>query len=211
MSGKKFIDITIPLKTGMVHWPGDPEVKIERVSDVKDGDDATISHISMGNHTGTHMDAPLHFIKSGGSMDDLPFDAVIGKARVIEIKNENVIDKDELKKHNLSEGEIILFKTKNSSLGWGDKDFIKDYVYISNEAAEFIASTKVKTIGIDYLSIGGFEKNTKEVHDFILGAGIWVIEGLDLSKVSEGEYELICLPIKIKNGDGAPVRAVLRN
>ncbi len=207
---KGWIDISVLLKSGMINWPGDPPVKIERVHDLDHGDRNTISTISMGSHTGTHMDAPLHFIKGGKGLDEMPLDVTIGSARVIEIVDQESIKVEELIKHGIGQGERILFKTKNSTACWGSDTFVEDFVYISQEGAEFLVERKIRSVGVDYLSVGGFRKNGAKTHITLLEAGIWLIEGLDLSKVEPGKYQLICLPLKILKSDGAPARAIVK-
>lgn len=206
---RKWIDISVPLKSGMVHWPSDPAVTIKRRKDMDHGDSCNVSHLSMGSHTGTHMDAPLHFLKSGKSLDQMPLSATIGEARVIEIKDPESIKPQELAAHKIRRGERILFKTKNSSRSWKSDEFDRDFVFVSQDAARYLAKLRVQTIGVDYLSVGGFYKDGLETHQALLGAGVWVIEGLNLSKVKAGSYELICLPLKILDSDGAPARAVV--
>lgn len=205
-----WIDVSVGIESNIVHWPGDPPVIIDRIKDMEKGDKDNVSRILMGSHTGTHMDAPLHFLQRGMSLDEIPLDVVIGPARVIEIKDKESIKPAELKKHNIGKGERILFKTSNSTRCWNRSDFVKDFVHISHEAAVFLVECSVKITGIDYLSVGGYLKDGAETHRTLLGAGIWIIEGLNLSNVTQGEYDLICLPIKILNADGAPARAVLR-
>jgi arylformamidase len=205
-----WIDISVPIVSGIVHWPGDPEVVLDRTSDVQKGDRLTVSQITMGSHTGTHMDAPRHFVRDGVGIDTLPFDAVIGRARVIEINDAESIKVDELKLYDLGRGERVLFKTKNSAHVWKQVKFVENFVYISINAAHYLVEREIKTIGIDYLSVGGYKGNGTQVHHALLEAGVWLIEGLDLSNVSAGEYELVCLPLKIVDGDGAPARAVVR-
>jgi arylformamidase len=208
--GKKWIDISVTIKPGMAHWPDNPAIKVDRMLDMNKGDVCNVSVLSFGSHTGTHMDAPLHFIKNGKGLDKMPLDATIGPARVIEIKDKEAVKVEEIAKQKIKAGERILFKTRNSTRSWKTDEFDKNFVYISKEAAAFLARAKVMTVGIDYLSVGGFFKDGKETHDALLGAGIWVIEGLNLSKVKAGRYELNCLPIKVLNSDGAPARALLR-
>jgi len=194
----------------MVHWPGDPEVTIERMRKIESGDDCNVSTIFMSAHTGTHIDSPFHFVKSGVGIHDLPLSAVIGKARVIEIVDPESIKAEELRLHHIRKGERILFKTLNSEHCWKTDDFVEDFVYISTDSSKYLVDTKVRTIGVDYLSVGGYNKNINQVHQVLLKSGIWIIEGLNLSRVKQGTYELICLPVKIEKGDGAPARAVLR-
>jgi arylformamidase len=205
-----WIDISVALRSGMVHWPGDPEVSIERVLDMERGDAANVSHISMGSHTGTHMDPPFHYVKGGVSLDQMPLDATIGRARVIEIFDPQSVKVEELAMHGLQIGDRLLLKTRNSSRPWVTDDFTEDFVYISEEGARYLAEREIRMVGVDYLSVGGFNANGTAIHRALLEAGIWIIEGLDLSRVQPGDYELICLPIKVQMSDGAPARAIVR-
>lgn len=205
-----WIDISVRLRSGMVHWPDNPPVRIERVLDMEGGDVANVSKISMGSHTGTHMDAPLHFVREGEGLDKMPLTAAMGRTRVIEIHDPESVKPDELDPHGIRCGERILLKTQNSARHWPSTAFIEDFVYVSQEAARYLAACEIQTIGIDYLSVGGFHRDGVETHEALLNAGIWVIEGLDLSQVEPGEYELVCLPIKVERSDGAPARAILR-
>ena len=208
---REWIDVSIPLKSNMVHWPGDPEVRIERVLDMARGDEATVSAINMGAHTGTHMDSPLHYIPGGYGLDELPLDAAVGPARVIEIRDQESIKPAELAPQDIRPGERVLLKTRNSERCWGPEEFVEDFVSISLEGAEYLASRKIRLVGVDYLSVGPFHGDGPGVHRALLGAGIWIVEGLDLSRVAPGHYELICLPLKIWKGDGGPARAILRS
>lgn len=194
----------------MVKWPGDPEVKTERSLSIDRGDTVNQSTISMGVHVGTHIDAPLHFVKRGDAIDEMPLAAAMGACRVIEIENPEVITVDELRGHRIRGGERLIFKTANSHRCWGSDDFVKDYVYIPPETARMLAARRVRTVGIDYLSVGGYEKGGVATHIALLKAGVWLIEGLDLSRVGPGAYELLALPLKIKGCDGAPARVLLR-
>lgn len=193
-----------------MHWPQDPPVHIKRIKDINKGEGANVSFLSFGSHSGTHIDAPLHFIKNAKGVDKMPFQAVVGPARVLAIKDRRVIREPELRGCRIESGERIIFKTLNSSY-WKTKTFQKEFVYISPEAAEYLASLKVRAIGADYLSVGGYHKDGGQTHKILLGAGIWIIEGLNLSKVKPGDYDLICLPLKIFNSDGAPARAIIRS
>jgi len=156
------------------------------------------------------MDAPLHFVHGGKGIDQVTLDVLMGNARIIEIDDGESIKVEQLQKHDIRCGERILFKTKNSSHVWQRDDFTEDFVYISTEAAKFLVERGVILVGVDYLSVGGYKRNGTEVHQALLGGGVWLIEGLDLSKVSAGDYELVCLPLRIVDGDGAPARAVVR-
>jgi arylformamidase len=205
-----WIDISVPIHTGMAHWPDNPSVLVEYMLHIERGDISTVSTLSMGSHTGTHMDGPFHFLLEGKGLHEMPLDAAIGRARVIEIHDPESIKPDELRPHNIQQGERLLFKTLNSTHCWQTDTFIEDFVYLSQEAARYLASIGVQTVGIDYLSVGGFKEDGLETHLALLEAGIWIIEGLDLSPVEPGTYELICLPLKVADSDGAPARAILR-
>jgi arylformamidase len=205
-----WIDISVPLYTGMVHWPDNPPVRIERMQDLSRGDAANVSKIELGAHTGTHMDAPRHFLQDGAGLDEMPLDASIGKARVINIEHPQAILPAELELHNLQAGERVLFRTRNSERCWKDDRFVEDFVYISAAAAQYLVERQIRTIGIDYLSVGGYVYDGVETHQILLSAGIWLIEGLNLSAVKPGTYELVCLPLRVAGADGAPARAILR-
>ena len=210
MEANGWIDVSVPLRSGMVHWPDNPPVQIERALSIEHGDAANVSEISMGAHTGTHMDGPIHFVQAGKGLDEMPLTATIGRARVIAIEDPESIKPEELRPYQLQRGERILFKTRNSARCWQTDDFVKDFVYISQEAARYLAAQQVQTVGVDYLSVGGFYKDGVETHHALLEAGVWIIEGLDLSHVQPGIVELICLPLNLERSDGAPARAILR-
>jgi arylformamidase len=209
--GKDWMDVSVPVFQGMVHWPGDPAFTFDWFLQIgKNGAPCNVSKLSLGTHTGTHMDAPLHFIRNGKTIDQLPLDATMGPARIIPIKNKESIQVDELKPFRIRKGERILFKTRNSTRSWKMKKFDEDFVFISKEAAAYLADKKIQTVGVDYLSVGGFKKDGVETHQALLGAGIWIIEGLNLAKAKAGNCELICLPLKVLGAEGAPARAVIR-
>lgn len=206
----RWIDISVPLRTGMLNWPGDPRVSIAPFKDMKRGGSSNVCLISMSTHTGTHMDAPRHMLMGGKSLDALPLEAIIGPARVIEIRDRESIKVAELLEHRIRRGERILFKTYGSARRWQKPGFDTEYVYITGDAARLLASRGVRTVGVDYLSVGGHKKeDSHETHEILLEAGIWIIEGLNLSGVKPGRYDLVCLPLRVANGDGAPARAAL--
>jgi arylformamidase len=205
-----WIDVSVPVRSGMVHWPGDTEVKLERTESIDAGDEANLTRLEMSAHTGTHMDAPLHFIPEGEAMEDAPLDILMGPARVVAIQGEEPIDRGHVEELDLTGGERILFRTVNSERRWYDRDFDRSFVHISAEAAEFLGEAGVALVGVDYLSVGGYESDGTETHRALLGAGVWIVEGLDLSRTEPGDYELICLPIKLVGSDGAPTRVLLR-
>jgi len=203
-------DISVPIREDLVHWPGDPPFHIERTSDMTHGDSHNFSMLHMGAHTGTHIDAPLHFINNGMSIDAIPLDILTGRARILEINSPETIDAADLAALAIKQGERLLFKTRNSTYAWHSSPFIEDYVHITVEAARYLVDRRVSMVGIDYLSIGGFQDDGIEVHRILLKAGIWIIEGLDLSAAAPGEYELVCLPLRILKSEGAPARAIIR-
>ena len=194
----------------MPGWPGDPTFALKRILDQANGDGCTLSHISLSVHTGTHMDAPLHFLPDGATMETLQLEAVIGPARVIPIRDTKAIHRAELMEHDIQPGERILFRTINSDGLWRSDAFYEDFVFIARDGAEYLAEVGVKTVGVDYLSVGGFTQDGVETHQALLRAGIWIVEGLDLGPIKPGNYEMVCLPLRLVNAEGAPARAILR-
>jgi arylformamidase len=205
-----WIDVSVRVRTGMPHWPDNPPIVLERVMDLGRGDPCNVSHLAMGVHSGTHMDGPVHFIHEGPGLDDMPLSATMGEARVIEIEDPKEITAEELARHGIRAGERILFRTSNSIRCWQAPSFVEDFVYISEQGARYLAETGVRTVGVDYLSVGGYHADGALIHRILLEAGIWIIEGLDLSPVTGGRYEMICLPVKLHGSDGAPARAILK-
>jgi arylformamidase len=159
----------------------------------------------MGSHTGTHIDAPIHFLPGGAGAEEVPLVNLLGPARVIEIKDPVAVTAEELRVHNLGVRERLLFKTSNSERCWKTSQFVHDFVSIAKDAASYLARLNTLAVGIDYLSAG-----SPETHRALLGAGVVIIEGLNLTGISQGRYELLCLPLKILGGDGAPARALLK-
>ena len=210
MSASDWIDVSVPLRNGMVVWPGDAPFERTSTLEIANGDTCNLSQISSTAHIGTHMDAPRHYLDGAAGMEAWPIAASVGRARVIEIVDTEVIRTSELEPHHLAKGERVLFKTRNSEACWKTDDFQKNYIYLPPETARYLAGRGVQTVGVDYLSVGGFESGGPETHRILLDAGIWIIEGLILQHAEPGEYELVCLPLKIIGGDGAPARAVLR-
>jgi arylformamidase len=205
-----WIDVSVTVRSGMPHWPDNPPIVLERVMDLGRGDVCNVSHLAMGVHSGTHMDGPVHFIHEAPGLDEMPLAATMGEARVIEIEHPREITVEELRRHRLQVGERVLFRTSNSTRCWSASSFIEDFVCISEQAARHLAETRVRAVGVDYLSVGGYRSDGAKIHRILLEAGIWIIEGLDLSPVAGGWYEMICLPVKLHGSDGAPARAILR-
>lgn len=201
----KWLDVSVPIYAGMVHFPDNPSIEIDTIMHVERGDICTLSRLTMGSHTGTHIDAPIHFLPGGTGAEDVPLEHLIGPARVIEIKDPNAVKAEELRAHNLGIRERLLFKTANSERCWKTSQFVSDFISIAENAASYLASLNTLAVGIDYLSAG-----SPETHRTLLGAGVVIVEGLNLTGVSQGRYELLCLPLKILGCDGAPARVLLR-
>ena len=205
-----WIDVSVTVRHGMAHWPDNPPIVMQRSMDIGLGHDCNLSHLAMGVHSGTHIDGPVHFIHEAAGVDEMPLAATMGPARVIEITHPRQVTADELRGHSLRAGERVLFRTSNSPRCWQSDQFVEDFVYISEQAAGYLADTGVRTVGIDYLSVGGYHADGAKIHRILLAAGIWIIEGLDLTAVRAGQYEMICLPVKLHGSDGAPARVILR-
>lgn len=206
----RWTDVSLPLRAGMAHWPGNPPVRIARVRDLARGDRSTVSSLSMGSHTGTHVDAPAHFLKGGLGVDAMPYEAANGPALVVAISDPEAIRPRELEGRGVRRGERLLFKTRNSARRLGAGAFRRSFVHLSLDACRWLAARGVRAVGVDYLSVGPYRGDGAEVHRVLLEAGIWIIEGLDLSRVRPGRHLLACLPLRFEGGDGAPARALLR-
>ena len=204
-----WIDVSVPMRSGMVHWPDNPPIEVVRVMDLDKGDPATVSRLSLGVHTGTHVDAPVHFLADGAGVDAVPLDQLLGEARVVEVTDGPSIGAAQLRPVDPRPGERLLFKTRNSARCWKADRFLADFVYLSTEGAALLAERRVRTVGIDYLSIAGMDEGVP-THRTLLEQGICIIEGLDLSSIQPGSYELICLPLRLAGADGAPARVLLR-
>ena len=206
----RMYDITVPISPEMPVWPGDPAVQIELVSKIEAGDNANVSHLSLSAHTGTHVDAPFHFLQEGVSLDQVPLDLFVGPAYVVEILGVDLITARELANVGIPQDiERLLIKTRNSEL-WvnGETEFKTEFVALSPDAAQFLVDHNIKLVGIDYLSIAPF-KQSRPTHQILLGNEVVILEGVDLSAVPSGNYMLYCLPLKLVGVDGAPARAIL--
>lgn len=208
---KRIYDITLTVRAEMPVWPGDPTVILERFSRIEGGSDANISRLSMGVHTGTHLDAPFHFIQGGRGVDELPLEVLMGPAKVVQLPGSvDLISEDVIQAAKIPEDVTrVLFKTRNSKY-WTEKVpvFHKDFVGIAPDGAEALVEMGIHLVGIDYLSVAPYQDPVR-THQILLGAGVIALEGLNLSQVPPGDYELCALPVKLGGCDGAPVRAVL--
>ncbi|MCL2760290.1 MAG: cyclase family protein [Desulfuromonadales bacterium] len=203
----RYFDISLPLSPDLPQYPGDPEIKFSAAHSLKNGDTENVTSLQITTHSGTHIDVGKHIRDDLATSDTLPFELLIGTVLVSEITSEKSIGIKELKELPLSQYKRIIFKTRNSQL-WEVKGFQKDYVALTTGAAEYLIEKGIKLVGIDYLSIEEFNGNGA-VHKTLLENDVVILEGVNMSQVPAGEYQLICLPLKIKGGDGAPVRALL--
>ncbi len=195
-------DISVAIRPGMVTYPGDPTVQLERLRALADGAAANISRLDFGVHTGTHVDAPAHFIDGAPAAETLPLQVLVGPARVVDATGvAGRLDGEALAQLELA--ERVLFKTRNSML-WEQDSFVEDFVSLTHDGAEALIERGVRLVGIDYLSLGD-----EDAHRALLGSGIVAVEGLDLRDVDPGEYQLVCAPLKLVGSDGAPARAFL--
>ena len=205
----KIYDVTVPISKDLVVYPGDPPIRIDRKTTIgKANARSNLSRYSFGSHTGTHVDPPFHFIERGVTVDKLPLELLIGRTRVVEVSASR-IDEEMIREFDFTENMRVLFKTRNSYL-WSQKTFVEDFVYITPGGARELVNNGIKVVGIDYLSVEKFGAPEPETHLTLLSEGTVIIEGLDLREVEPGDYEMICLPLKVKDGDGAPARVVLR-
>lgn len=196
----QIFDVSVPIRPGMITYPGDPQVQMERVVSIEHGDVANLTRLDFGVHTGTHVDAPVHFIDGGAGADALPLEVFLGPCEVVDATSAGEEVGPELVPSRV---ERVLFKTRNSEL-WGRDSFDEGFTRIGLAAAERLVENGVRLVGVDYLSVGD-----PATHETLLGAGIAAIEGLDLRGLEPGQYSLACLPLRIVDSDGAPARAVL--
>jgi arylformamidase len=207
----RVIDISLTVCPEMPVWPGDEKVDLHRTSKIEDGESANVTHISASAHTGTHVDAPYHFLPDGNTVENLSLDALVGPVQVVQLtSNIEVISGEVLENLKIEPVvERVLFKTHNSEI-WKkpERPFSKHFVGIDESGARYLVEHKIKLVGIDYLSIAPF-KNTRAPHEILLAAGIVILEGVNLLEVHAGKYTLCCLPLKLKGADGAPARVVL--
>jgi arylformamidase len=208
-------DVTVPISNELPTWPGDPAVEISDWRSLANGDGANVSALNFGAHTATHVDAPAHFIEGAAKVETLALDVLIGEAEVIEApKDARAIDEHFVRTHFTHGTTRILFKTRNSAFWTTDNaDFRTDFTYLDSDAARWLVEQGIKLVGIDYLSIEKFGNANHETHLALLSHGVVILEGLNLTGVPAGKYELICLPLRLRSnkGDGAPARVVLRS
>jgi len=207
-------DVTVPISNELPAWPGDPSVQLTVWRSLSAGDSANVSMLNFGAHTGTHVDAPAHFIEGAAKIESLPLDVLIGEAQVIEVPDDLRAINEEFVISQCAPGTTrVLFKTRNSAF-WSESEpeFHTDFTYLDLNAAQRLVEQGIKLVGIDYLSIEKYDSPKHETHLALLSYGVVILEGLNLTEVPAGNYELICLPLRLRSskGDGAPARVVLR-
>jgi len=205
----KIYDVTVPLSASVPTYPGDPRFEIEFTHRLAAGSPYNLARFSLGAHAGTHVDAPFHFLADGATVEDLPLEILMGKARVVEIPARDRIRREDLEALDLRDDLRILLKTRMSGQ-LRVPEFQEDFVHLTGDAASYLAQAGLKLVGIDYLSVDRYGTTAYEAHHALLGEGIVIVEGLDLSEVEPGEYEMVCLPLRIVGADGSPARVVLR-
>jgi arylformamidase len=206
----RFYDITLPIAEGMLVYPDDPDVRVRPYSRIADGEDANVTELAFGSHTGTHVDAARHFIDGAQAVDALPLERLIGPARVIQIPQDvRAIGERELREAGIDGERRVLLKTRNEIL-LDRSDFQKDFAYLTGDGARYLLDAGVQLVGIDYLSVEAFDADEPVAHRVLLEQEVILVEGVDLRDVPPGRYELVCLPLRVAGIDGAPVRAVLR-
>jgi len=195
----EIIDVSVSIRPGMVTYPGDPEVRLERVASISDGSPANLSRLDFGVHSGTHIDAPLHFVEGAAGAEALPLDVLVGPCTVVEAPD--------LSRQSVAATPLgvarVLFKTPNSEL-WSQDEFPEEFARLDGAAARLLVERGVKLVGVDWLSVGD-----EEAHHILLEAGVVPIEGLDLRGADPGDYLLVAAPLKIERSDGAPARVLL--
>jgi arylformamidase len=205
----RIYDISVPIRSGGLVYPGNPEIEITLQQAVAKGAGANVSLVRFGSHTGTHADAARHFFDDGQTVDKIPLERLIGPALLLSFSDDvRAVGAAELRKHDLKGRKRILLRTRNSAL-LSQREFARDYTYLAPDGAQYLVDNGIELVGIDYLSIEQFHSGHHKTHRILLERSVVILEGLDLSVPAPGEYELICLPLRIEGCDGAPARAVL--
>jgi arylformamidase len=209
----RIYDVTVPISARMPVWPGDRRVRVEQVQSISRGDAANVSRLHLNSHTGTHVDAPSHFLPQGLTVDRLPLDLLVGRAIVVDVEpgERLAITPLELASVQLPRDTTrVLIRTRNSLLWEGRVfEFERNYVHLSPKAGEWLVRRGIRLVGVDYLSVEALNTEQHQVHHTLLKSGVVIVEGLDLSRVPPGPCQMICMPLKIEDGDGAPARVVV--
>jgi arylformamidase len=206
----RIYDITLTLSDEIPTWPGDPKFSMERFDKIEAGDNTNTTRFEMSAHTGTHVDAPYHFINHGKGVDQLSLKVLTGRVYVLHLPNIDVVTAADLEKADIPpRTRRLLIRTRNSEY-WakGGREFQTDFVGLTADAADYLVKRGVKLVGVDYLSVAPY-KQSRPTHEILLRANVIIVEGLNLAEVAQGRYMLYCLPLKLKGADGAPARAIL--
>ena len=208
---RRIWDVSVPVRHGGLVYPGNPPISITAIQSIAQGDTANVSRIDLGSHTGTHVDAPLHFMDGGAGVDELSLDVLVGPARLIAFGDEVMaVGEAELRRHDLRGVTRVLIKTRNSAwLASGSAEFHPDFTHVAPDGAEYLVSIGVRLVGVDYLSVEQFRSPHHRTHKTLLSNGVVIVEGMVLSEPPPGDYELYCLPMLLAGIDGAPARTVL--
>jgi len=213
LSARGWIDVTATLDPARTPvYAGDAPLRFDFLKDMRKGDILTLSVYSLGAHSGTHIDAPMHFVANGAPIDQVALDPLIGPARVIDVPDSvRAIDAGELNKHDWRSAKRVLFRTRSTLRGWMDSaSFHREFAYIAPDAAQLLADARVLLVGVDYISAEQFGAPAPRTHQILLGRGIPIVEGLDLRPVQAGDYDVIVLPLKVRGHEAAPARAIVR-
>jgi arylformamidase len=206
----KIHDVTVPLTPDLPTFPGDPPFAVTFTHRIADGQPYNVARIALGSHSGTHVDAPYHFLADGATVEQLPLEILIGKCRVVELSVREKVERAHLEALNLRDDLRVLLKTRMSGQ-LRQAAFQEDFVYLTEDAATYLVQVGIKLVGIDYLSIEKFGSTDFPAHHVLLQAGVVIVEGLDFSEVEPGEYDMTCLPLRIPGADGSPARVILRS
>jgi arylformamidase len=206
---QKIYDVSLTIHPDMLVWPGNPPVAVDVAKAIARGGSSNVSLLHIGTHTATHVDAPRHFIEGAAGVDAISPSLLLGRARLFQLPKVRRINREVLEELDLEGVTRLLLGTRNSAL-LKQKEIDTAYAFVTEDAARYLVEAGIRLIGIDYLSIEESQKEGKPTHHALLKAGIIIVEGLNLADVPSGDYELICLPLKLKDGDGAPARVLLR-
>lgn len=205
-------DITVPLRNGGLIYPGNPEIRIAAQQSIAAGGSSNVSALELGSHSGTHVDAARHMFVDGSTVDEVPLERLLGPATVLAFGDDvTAVTRAHLESAPLDGVERVLLRTRNSGYLTQDAEFHRDYTFLAPDGAALLVERGVKLVGIDYLSIEQFHSGHHMTHRTLLGAGVVIVEALNLDGIAPGVYDLYCLPLRIAGGDGAPARAVLVN
>lgn len=207
---RAWVELSVPIGPRLPVWPGDPPLRNARTAAIAKGDPANVTELRMSAHTGTHVDAPVHFVEGAGAVEGLPLSALMGPARVLHLDDAPEVRARSLESAEPRPGERLLLRTRNSRGAWWEQPFREDFIGLSLDAARVLAQARVACVGVDYLSVGGFHADGAAIHRTLLEAGVVVIEGLALEGLEAGPVELLCLPLRLVGADGSPVRALAR-